>query len=85
MMFFSRLYCYTLKNPAACSLLLSLAMLMTAGGCQQSTAGKLQGRWTGKPDTQAARNKREAKKYGDSTSKKRSSLVELIGNAMMLR
>lgn len=50
-------------------LLLSLMFLATSSGCQQSTTGKLQGRWTGKPDTQAARNQRAAKKYGDSTNK----------------
>jgi len=50
-------------------MLLLLAMLATTGGCQPSTASKLQGRWTGRPDTQAARSLREAKKYGNATDK----------------
>jgi len=47
------------------SILCTIAlMLMSAAGCQQRAASKLQGRWEGRPDTAAARAKRESKKYG---------------------
>lgn len=46
-------------------LVLCLLLLVTAG-CQQRTAGRLHGRWIGKPDSVAAKAAREAEKYGDS-------------------
>jgi len=71
MLLFYRPYLCAMKQPAErpLAMLLLLAILITTGGCQPSTSGKLQGRWTGRPDTQAARSLREAKKYGDATDK----------------
>lgn len=40
-------------------------LLMACAGCQQRAASKLQGRWVGRPDSAAARAKREAEKYGE--------------------
>jgi len=40
-------------------------LLLSAVGCQQRTASKLQGRWEGRPDSAAIRAKREAEKYGE--------------------
>lgn len=47
--------------------ILSLLLLSTAG-CQQKMAADLLGEWEGRPDTAAARAKREAEKYGDKPS-----------------
>ena len=48
------------KNP-----ILLLLVFCTLAGCQQRTASKLLGKWEGIPDTAAARQAREAEKYGD--------------------
>jgi len=40
-----------------------LVSCLMAGGCQQRMAGKLEGEWIGRPDTAAARAKRENSKY----------------------
>ena len=42
-------------------------MLASLVGCQQRTANELLGSWEGRPDSAAARQQREAEKYGDQT------------------
>ena len=41
--------------------------LLISTGCQQRVASVLIGKWEGRPDTAAEREKREAEKYGDNT------------------
>ncbi len=50
-------------------LLLFFALLLVSTGCQQRPAGKLQGRWEGRPDSAASLASREADKYGDLPAK----------------
>lgn len=49
-------------SVSACLLCL---LVLSSVGCQQSTTGKLIGRWEGRPDTAVQRTAREAEKYGD--------------------
>ena len=71
----------TLFSKHLLALLLLLVTLPPIGGCQQSPAGQLLGRWRGKPDTKAARRLREAKKYGDLTSESAGEQLQADGTS----
>jgi len=45
----------------------AVLLLFSSVGCQQRAASKLQGRWEGRPDTSAARAKRESERFAKTT------------------
>lgn len=68
----------TRKNFGRSSISVCLLLIVVVGGCQQRTAGKLLGRWIGRPDAAAARALREAEKYGDAVVALPETTVESV-------